>query len=48
MSERDPDNSLPSSGKAAGQNVIRGVRNRARMFVGNSIVRKTESLKQWR
>ena len=55
MSERYPDNSLPSSDKAAGQNVmegihrksyseavIEGVRKRARVFVGESIVRKTD------
>ena len=55
MSEREPDNSLPPSDKAAGQNVmegihrksyseavIEGVRKRARMFVGDSIVRKTD------
>ena len=54
MSEREPDNSLPPSDKAAGQNVmegihqksyseavIEGVRKRARVFVGDSIVRKT-------
>ena len=57
MSEREPDNSLPPSDKAAGQNVmegihrksyseavIEGVRNRARVFVGDSIVRKTDSV----
>ena len=59
MSEREPDNSLPPSDKAAGQNVmeerksyseavIEGVRKRARVFVGDSIVRKTDSLKQGR
>ena len=55
MSEREPDNSLPPSDKAAGQNVmegiyrnsyseamIEGVRKRARVFVGDSIVRKTD------
>ena len=55
MSEREPDNSLPRSDKAAGQNVmeaihrksyseavIEGVRKRARAFVGDSIVRKTD------
>ena len=55
MRERDPDNSLPPSDKAAGQNVmegihrksyseavIEGVRKRARVFVGDSIVRKTD------
>ena len=55
MSEREPDNSLPPSDKAAGQNVmegihqksyseavIDGVRKRARVFVGDSIVRKTD------
>ena len=55
MSEREPDNSLLPSDKAAGQNVmegihrksyseavIEGVRKRARVFVGNSIVRKTD------
>ena len=54
MSEREPDNSLPPSDKAAGQNVmegihrksyseavIEGVRKRARVFVGDSIVRKS-------
>ena len=55
MSEREPDNSLPQSDKAAWQNVmegihrksyseavIEGVRERARVFVGDSIVRKTD------
>ena len=55
MSEREPDNSLPPSDKAAGQNVmegihrksyseavIEGLRKRARVFVGDSIVRKTD------
>ena len=55
MRERDPDNSLPPSDKAAGQTVmegihrksyseavIEGVRKRARVFVGDSIVRKTD------
>ena len=55
MSEREPDNSLPPSDKAAGQNVmegihrksyseavIEGVRKRARVFVGDSIGRKTD------
>ena len=55
MSEIEPDNSLPPSDKAAGQNVmegihrknysetvIDGVRKGARVFVGNSIVRKTD------
>ena len=55
MCEREPDNSLPISDKAAGQNVmegihrksysetmIEGVRKRARVFVGDSIVRKTD------
>ena len=55
MSERQPDNSLSPSDKAAGQNVmegihrksysealIEGVRKRARIFVGDSIVRKTD------
>ena len=56
MSEREPDNSLPPSDKAAGQNVIdvgihrksnseaviEGVRKRARVFMGDSIVRKTD------
>ena len=55
MSEREPDNSLPPSDKAAGQNVIErihrkryseavieGVRKRANVFVGDSIVRKTD------
>ena len=55
MSEREPDNSLPLSDKAAGQNVmegihrrsyseavIEGVRKRARVFVGDSIVGKTD------
>ena len=54
MREREPDNNLPPSDKAAGQNVregihrnsyceavIEGVRKRARVFVGDSIVRKT-------
>ena len=57
MSEREPDNSLPPSDKAAGQNVmegihqksyseavIEGVRMRARVFVGDSIVRKTDKV----
>ena len=55
MREREPDNSLPPSDKAAGQNVmegihrksyseavIEGVRKRAMVFVGDSIVRKTD------
>ena len=56
MSERESDNSLPPSDKAAGQNVmegihhrksyseavIEGVRKRARVFVGDSIVKKTD------
>ena len=55
MNEREPDNSLPPSDKAAGQNVmegihrknysqavIEGVRKRARVFVGASIVRKID------
>ena len=55
MSEREPDNNLPPSDKAAGQNVregihrksyseavIEGVRKRARVFVGDSIIRKTD------
>ena len=55
MSGREPDNSLPPSDKAAGQNVMEGihrksyseavigwVRKRARVFVGDSIVRKTD------
>ena len=55
MSERERDNRLPPSDKAAGQNVkegihrksyseavIEGVRKRARLFVGDSIVRKTD------
>ena len=55
MREREPDNSLPLSDKAAGQNVmegihrksyseavIEGVRKRARVSVGDSIVRKTD------
>ena len=53
MSEREPDNSLPPSDKATGQNVmegihqksnsvIEGVRKRARVFVGDSIVTKTD------
>ena len=55
MCEREPDNSLPISDKAAGQNVmegihrksyseavIEGVRKRARVFMGDSIVRKTD------
>ena len=54
ISEREPDNSLPPSDKAAGQNwmegihrksyseaVIEGVRKRAMVFLGDSIVRKT-------
>ena len=54
MTERESDNSLPPSDKAAGQNVmegihrksyseavIEGVRKRTRVFVGDSIVRKT-------
>ena len=54
MSEREPDNSLPQSYKAAGQNgihrksyseaVIEGVRKKARVFVGDSIVRKTDTV----
>ena len=55
MREREPDNSLPPSDKAAGQNVMEGIhqksyseaviegaRKRARVFVGDSIVRKTD------
>ena len=55
MRERDPDNSLPPSDKAAGQTVmegihrksyseavIEGVRKRAWVFVGDSMVRKTD------
>ena len=55
MSEREPNNSLPPSDTAAGQNVmegihrksyseaaIEGVRKRTRVFVGDSIVRKTD------
>ena len=55
VSEREPDNSLPPSDKAAGQNVmegihrksyseavIEGVRKRARVFVRDSIVKKTD------
>ena len=55
LNEREPDNSLPPSDKAAGQNVmegihrksyseavIEGVIKRARVFVGDSIVRKTD------
>ena len=51
MSEGEPDNSLPPSDKTAGQNVMEGihrksyseaVRKRARVFVGDSIVRKTD------
>ena len=55
MSEREPDNSLPPSDKAAVQNVmegihwksyseavIEGVRKRARVFMGDSIVRKID------
>ena len=55
MSEREPDNNMPPSDKAAGQNVmeeihrksyseavVEGVRKRARVFLGDSIVRKTE------
>ena len=53
MREREPDNSLPSD-KAAGQTVmegihrksyseaVMGVRKRARVFVGDSILRKTD------
>ena len=51
MGEREIDNSLPGD-KAAGQNVterksysevvIQGVRKRARMFMRDSIVRKTD------
>ena len=57
MREREPDNSLPPSDKAAGQNVmewihrksyseaaIEGVRTRARVFMGDSIVRKTDKV----
>ena len=57
MSEREPDNSLPPSDKAAGQNVmegnhrksyseavIEGVRKTARVFVGDSVVRKTREV----
>ena len=42
MSEREPDDSLPPSDKTASQNVMEGVRKRARVFVGDSIVRKTD------
>ena len=51
MSEREPDKFLPPSDKAAGQNVMEGihrksyseaVRKRAKVFVGVSIVRKTD------
>ena len=55
MSEIEPDNSLPQSDKATGQNVmegihrkiyseavIEGVRKRARVFVGDSIVSKSD------
>ena len=55
MREREPDNSLSPSDKAAGQNVmegihrksyseavIEGVRKRTRVFVGDSIIRKTD------
>ena len=53
MSEREPDNSLPPGDKTAGQNVMEGIhwksyseaermRKRARVFVGDSIVRKTD------
>ena len=55
MSKREPDNSLPPSDKAAGQNmmegihpkryseaVIEGVRKRARVFMGDSIIGKTD------
>ena len=57
--EREINNSLPGD-KTAGQNVTEGnqwksselvievVRRRARVFVGDSIVRKTDSLKQGR
>ena len=57
MSERESDNSLPPSDKAAGQNVMEGihrrsfseavieeVRKRARVFVGDSIVRKADGV----
>ena len=57
MSEREPDNNLPPTDKAAGQNVmegiqrrsyseavIEGVRKRARVFVGDSTVRKTDTV----
>ena len=57
MNERKPDDSLPPSDKAAGQNVmevihrksyseavIEGVRKRARVFVGDSIVRKANKV----
>ena len=57
MSEREPDNSLPPSDKAAGQNVMERIHRksyskaiiqgvRARVFVGHSVVRK--SLKEGR
>ena len=52
MRKREPDNNMPPSDKAAGQNmregihrksyseaVIEGVRKRAKVFVGDSIVR---------
>ena len=55
MREREPDNNLPPSDKAAGQNVregihrksyseavIEGVKKSARVFVGDSIVRKND------
>ena len=58
ISEREHDNSLPPSDKAAGQNVmegihrksyseavIEGVRKRARVFVGDSIVSSLASSK---
>ena len=56
-SEREPENSLPPSDKAAGKNVmvgihrksyseavIEGVRKRAIVFMGDSIVRKTDRI----
>ena len=55
MSEREPENSMQPSDKAAGQNVmekihwksyseaaIEGVRKRGRVFMGDSIIRKTD------
>ena len=52
MSERELDDSLPPSDKTAGhihrksysEAVREGVRKRARVFVGDSIVRKTDGV----